>query len=281
MDDELHRYRRQRPQTRKDQRLRGVDVAAILDMHFGKADAPPSELADAFCQADVPIHHNEHIAAAALVAPAVLRLLLAYAADANQQHSDATPAIVVAARRGDHAAADVLLEADADVNARDRQGRTALMHAVDRNERRVIATLLLAGAAIDTVSADDMTALQLARGWQRQNIQFMLGERHAGLDDVPIVRTALRVGASDVRLAGDPQMLHLLADVIDVALRDLGDDEWNTRTGTDTEVARASPEQPIHAQSRPAAGDVGSQDLRDGSVSGRGDTSGQGLHRSR
>ncbi|MFD6735946.1 hypothetical protein ACFWDZ_33150, partial [Micromonospora aurantiaca] len=65
-DDELHRYRRQRPQNRKDQRLRGVDVAAILDMHFGKADAPPSELADAFCQADVPIHDNEHIAAAAL-----------------------------------------------------------------------------------------------------------------------------------------------------------------------------------------------------------------------
>ncbi|MGC4750563.1 hypothetical protein ACLQ28_33615 [Micromonospora sp. DT201] len=65
-DDELHRCRRQRPQTRKDQRLRGVEVAAILDMHFGKADAQPSELADAFCQADVPIHHNEHIAAAAL-----------------------------------------------------------------------------------------------------------------------------------------------------------------------------------------------------------------------
>ncbi|WP_405433869.1 ankyrin repeat domain-containing protein [Micromonospora sp. NBC_00617] len=173
------------------------------------------------------------------VAPAVLRLLLAYGADANQQRSDATPAIVVAARRGDHAAADVLLDAGADVNARDRQGRTALMHAVERNERRVIATLLLAGAAIDTVSADDMTALQLARGWQRQNIQFMLGERHAGLDDVPIVRTALRVAASNVRLAGDAQMLHLLADVIDIALGDLGDDEWNTRTGTDAEVARA------------------------------------------
>jgi hypothetical protein len=35
-------------------------------MHFGKADAPPSELADAFHDVDVPIHHNEHIAAAAL-----------------------------------------------------------------------------------------------------------------------------------------------------------------------------------------------------------------------
>ncbi|BCJ68342.1 hypothetical protein GCM10009779_56640 [Polymorphospora rubra] len=33
------------------------------------------------------------------VAPAVLRLLLAYGADADQRRSDATPAIVVAARR--------------------------------------------------------------------------------------------------------------------------------------------------------------------------------------
>jgi ankyrin repeat protein len=134
------------------------------------------------------------------VAPAVLRLLLAYGADADQQRSDATPAIVVAARRGDHAAMDVLLQAGADVDAHDGQGRTALMHAVERNERRVVAALLLAGAAIDAVSADGMTALQLARGWQRQNIQFMLGERHVGLDNVPIARTVLRVVPTGVQL---------------------------------------------------------------------------------
>jgi len=45
------------------------------------------------------------------VAPAVLRLLLAHGADADQLRSDAAPAIVVAARRGDHAAVDVLLAA--------------------------------------------------------------------------------------------------------------------------------------------------------------------------
>ncbi|MFI5490344.1 hypothetical protein [Micromonospora echinaurantiaca] len=64
-DDEIHR-RRHRPQTRRNRRLEGADVAAILDLHFGKADAPPCELADAFHDVDVPIHHNEHIAAAAL-----------------------------------------------------------------------------------------------------------------------------------------------------------------------------------------------------------------------
>lgn len=173
------------------------------------------------------------------VAPAVLRLLLNYDADPNQRRSDATPAIVIAARRSDHASVDVLLQAGADVDACDAQGRTALMHAVERNEQRVVAALLLAHASIDTVSADGMTALQLARGWQRQNIQFMLGERRVGMDDVPIIRTVVRIAPTGVRLAGDPQMLHLLANVIDIALDDLGDDEWQIRTGTAADAARA------------------------------------------
>ncbi len=173
------------------------------------------------------------------VAPEVLRLLLAYGADVNQQRSDGTPAIVIAARRGDHAAVDVLLQAGADVEFGDQQGRTALMHAAERNEQRVIAALLLAGAAIDTVSADGMTALQLARGWQRQNVQFMLGERHVGLDDVPIVRTVVRFRPVSAQLAGDPRLLHLLASVITIVLDDLGDDEWETRTGTNAATAEA------------------------------------------
>jgi DNA-binding SARP family transcriptional activator/ankyrin repeat protein len=174
-----------------------------------------------------------------LVAPAVLRLLLDHGADPNQRRSDATPAIVVAARRGDHAAVDVLLQAGADVDARDGQGRTALMHAVERNEQRVAAALLLASAAIDTVSVDGMTAMRLARGWQRQNIQCMLGEDRVSLDNVPIVRTVVRVVPTAVQLVGDRRTLHLLASVIDIALDDLGDDAWQTRTGTHSEQARA------------------------------------------
>lgn len=173
------------------------------------------------------------------VAPTVLRLLLTYGADVNQQRSDGTPALVIAARRGDHAAVDVLLQAGANVESGDQQGRTALMHAVERNERRVIAALLLAGAAIDTVSGDGMTALQLARGWQRQNVQFMLGERSVGLDDVAITRTVVRSVPVGAKLTGDPRMLHLLASVIDIVLDDLGQDEWATRTGTDADTAEA------------------------------------------
>lgn len=188
-------------------------------------------------------HPNEEspliTAVAGPVAPAVLRLLLEFGADVEQRRSDGTPAIVVAARQGDHAAVDVLLTAGADGEARDRNGRTALMHAVERNEKRVVAALLLAGVAVDTVSTDGMTALRLARGWHRQNVEFMLGEHQAGMADVPIARTTVRVAPTAVRFAGDPPMFHRLASVIDVALADLGDDEWETRTSTDAETARA------------------------------------------
>jgi hypothetical protein len=64
-DDELHR-RRKRPPTETDPRLEGAVVADILQAHFGTADAPPEDLAGAFHDVRVPIHHNDHIAAAAL-----------------------------------------------------------------------------------------------------------------------------------------------------------------------------------------------------------------------
>lgn len=63
-DDGLHR-RRQGPKTPEDRRSAGKNVALILDAHFARASALPSELADAFHDVHVPIHHNEHIAAAA------------------------------------------------------------------------------------------------------------------------------------------------------------------------------------------------------------------------
>lgn len=45
--------------------MAGKDAALILDAHFASASAHPSELADAFHDVYVPIHPNEHIAAAA------------------------------------------------------------------------------------------------------------------------------------------------------------------------------------------------------------------------
>ncbi|GIE89571.1 hypothetical protein Are01nite_60510 [Actinoplanes regularis] len=62
-DDERYRSRT-RPEI--DPRLVGADVAAILDRHLSRPDAPPSELAGALQGVFVPIHRNEHIEAAAL-----------------------------------------------------------------------------------------------------------------------------------------------------------------------------------------------------------------------
>ncbi|MEV5019154.1 hypothetical protein ACIGW1_08265 [Streptomyces sp. NPDC053780] len=63
-DDELHR-RRRGPKTPEHRHSPGRDVVLVLDAHFARASAPPSELADAFHDVYVPIHQNEHIAAAA------------------------------------------------------------------------------------------------------------------------------------------------------------------------------------------------------------------------
>jgi hypothetical protein len=49
-----------------DQRRRGARAAAVLDAFFARPDATPDELVWAFHDVDVPIHHNEHITAAAL-----------------------------------------------------------------------------------------------------------------------------------------------------------------------------------------------------------------------
>lgn len=171
-------------------------------------------------------------------APAVLRAVLAHGATAGVRRSDGTPAIVLAARRRDHAAVDVLLAAGAEADARDPGGRTALMHAVERGATQVVAVLLLAGASPDAVSDDGMTPRLLARGEQWQNLQFRMGERHAGRDDVPIVRTTGRLVRTGLRVTGDPWLFEVLAGAITVAVDDLGDSEWEARTGVEAHEAR-------------------------------------------
>ena len=92
--------------------------------------------------------------------PAVFRVLLARGADPDQRRADGMPALVLAARLGDHAAVDLLVQAGADVDAIDPRGRTALMYAVERNHRAVAAVLLLGGADLEPGRAgrDDRVA---------------------------------------------------------------------------------------------------------------------------
>ncbi|MCR3754294.1 hypothetical protein [Lentzea californiensis] len=49
-----------------DYRSEGIDVAAALDAYFASRTMQVEELAETLAGLDVPIHHNEHIAAAAL-----------------------------------------------------------------------------------------------------------------------------------------------------------------------------------------------------------------------
>ncbi|WP_206300949.1 hypothetical protein [Streptomyces populi] len=63
-DDGLHRHRKG-PPIPEDRHSVGKDAALILDAHFARASALPGELADAFHDVHIPIHPNEHIAAAA------------------------------------------------------------------------------------------------------------------------------------------------------------------------------------------------------------------------
>ncbi|MEU4217528.1 ankyrin repeat domain-containing protein [Actinoplanes sp. NPDC026623] len=164
-------------------------------------------------------------------APATIRMLLSHGADPNSRRSDGTPALILAARRGDQAAVDVLLTAGADPDALDGYGHTALMHAIERNEQAVSTVLLLAGA-------DQAGALDIARGWQRQNVQFKLGERMVGLDDVPIARTAVRLHPTGYELRGDPADFRRWGQLLACAAEELGDDEWDTRTGTPYALAQ-------------------------------------------
>ncbi|MFJ5927276.1 hypothetical protein ACIQF6_32265 [Kitasatospora sp. NPDC092948] len=63
-DDASHRGR-QGPNPPEDRHSLGKDAALILHAHFARTSALPGELADAFHAVHIPIHHSEHIAAAA------------------------------------------------------------------------------------------------------------------------------------------------------------------------------------------------------------------------
>ncbi|GAB3833159.1 hypothetical protein ACFPIJ_08875 [Dactylosporangium cerinum] len=64
--DEAAHPDRQPARTREGPRRKGAGAAAVLDAHFADADATPADLVDAFHDVYVPIHRNDHIAAAAL-----------------------------------------------------------------------------------------------------------------------------------------------------------------------------------------------------------------------
>lgn len=168
----------------------------------------------------------------------VLRLLLERGADPNATRSDGVPAIVIAAMRRDARLVDELLAAGAEVDAADAGGRTALMHAVERGANGIVVSLLCAGANKDRKAVDGSSAHTLALAWGRQNIRFMMGEQTVGREVLDAPRTVVYQRVGVVQLLGDRRGLDRLAMLVDHAMDELGDDEFETLVGGSADEAR-------------------------------------------
>jgi uncharacterized protein len=177
----------------------------------------------------------------------VLRLLLERGGDPNATRSDGAPAIVIAAMRRDASLVDELLAGGAEVDAADTNGRTALMHAVERGANGIVASLLCAGADKDAKAADGSSAHTLALAWGRQNVRFMMGEQSVGPEVLDAPRTVVYQRAGVVQLLGDHRGLAQLAMLVDHAIDDLGDDEFENLVGASAEEARGVTDRLRHA----------------------------------
>jgi ankyrin repeat protein len=178
---------------------------------------------------------------------AVLRLLLERGADPNARRSDGTPAIVIAAMRRDASLVDELLARGAEMDAADAGGRTALMHAVERGADRIVISLLGAGADKDKRADDGSSAQTLALAWGRQNIRLMMGEQSVGREVLDAPRTVVYQRARVMQLLGDRRGLEELAMLVEHAIEDLGDDDFETLVGASAEEARRATDRLRHA----------------------------------
>jgi ankyrin repeat protein len=169
---------------------------------------------------------------------AVLRLLVERGADPNATRSDGAPALVIAVMRRDARLVDELLAGGAEVDAPDADGRTALMHAVERGANGIVVSLLCAGADKDRKAVDGSSAHTLALAWGRQNIRFMMGEQSVGSEVLDAPRTVVYQRAGVAQLLGDRRGLDQLAMLVDHAVDELGDDDFETLVGASTEEAR-------------------------------------------
>lgn len=165
------------------------------------------------------------------VSPSILRLLLAHGESADERRADGAPAIVLAARRDDAAAVDVLAAHGADIDLPDQHGRTALMRAAERGHESVVNVLLLYGADRDRQAPDGATAMALARSWGEQMIQHALGARSTGLATGELPPSLVRLRPSHYVLSGDARLFRQMAEIIDHTVRDLGEDEFEILVG--------------------------------------------------
>jgi predicted Ser/Thr protein kinase len=142
-------------------------------------------------------------------APAHVAVAGESAATAASPERQATPALIIAAARGDLQITTSLLDRGADVNARDGQGWTALLGAVDRGDQTIVEMLLDRGADVNAQDDQGWTALSGAADRGHHEIARLLLERGA---DVNAAResgvTSLMIAAS----RGDHELVQMLLD---------------------------------------------------------------------
>jgi predicted Ser/Thr protein kinase len=115
-------------------------------------------------------------------APAHVAVAGESAATAASPERQATPALIIAAARGDLQITTSLLDRGADVNARDGQGWTALLGAVDRGSAEIARLLLDRGADVNAARETGVTPLLIAASRGDQTIVEMLLDRGADVN---------------------------------------------------------------------------------------------------
>lgn len=115
------------------------------------------------------------------------------------QGPDATPPLLQAARAGDAAAVEALLQTSSDANQRGSEGETALHWAADRGHEAVLSLLLRHGADVNATDSDGLAPLHYAALAEQRGAAELLAA-------APGVRLGLRSAdgdtAADVAPAG-------------------------------------------------------------------------------
>jgi len=140
-----------------------------------------------------------------------VRALLARGIDPNSVDAAGDPALFIAARAGNAATVDLLLDAKARVDARNRFGDTALMAAVLRGHADVAKKLRARGAAVNGPGWTPL--IYAATGGHEELVRWLLAEGAAIDAASPNGTTALMMAAREGRYGAAILLIERGADV--------------------------------------------------------------------
>ena len=140
-----------------------------------------------------------------------VRALLARGIDPNSVDAAGDPALFIAARAGNAATVDVLLDAKANVDARNRFGDTPLMAAALRGHADVARKLRARGAAVNGPGWTPL--IYAATGGHEDLIRWLLAEGAAIDATAPNGMTALMMAAREGRYGAAILLIERGADV--------------------------------------------------------------------